>query len=194
MDNVIKYKVEGPLMAITNSDVSKFTYIVHPDDKVGECIIKGKDEDEVLRGVVISDGFAQTEDLLYYVIKDETGGGYTHRLCSTGETLNKVLGNEPDFYTASREDLWNDRHKTHKRHSFAAAVRALHNLRSLFAVRVNGRWAIVGGHDFSGQFLSGGYTKEDGEVARSQYGWEFLVENQPYTICYLDGDIKEKEE
>ena len=34
MDNVIKYKVEGPLMAIINSDVSKFTYIVHPDDKM----------------------------------------------------------------------------------------------------------------------------------------------------------------
>lgn len=194
MDNVIKYKVEGPLMAITNSDVSKFTYIVHPDDKVGECIIKGKDEDEVLRGFVISDGFAQTEDLLYYVIKDETGGGYTHRLCSTGETLNKELGGEHNLLEDAPRLFGPKPRRQQMRESFCHLSRALHNLRCLLATRVNGRWAIVGGHDFSGLFLSGGYTKEDGEVAQSQYGWEFLVENQPYTICYLDGDIKEKED
>ena len=32
MKKPIKYEVEGPLMAICSSDVSKFTLVVHPDD------------------------------------------------------------------------------------------------------------------------------------------------------------------
>lgn len=190
---VIKYQVEGPLMAISSSDISKFTLVVHPDDKVGECIITGKKEDGVIRGYPVSEDFAPTQDLLYYVVKEKTGSGYTHRLCSTGETLDEELGEAPDFFEAMRRDLWDERRKAEKRQSFAHMSRALHNLRCLFAVRVNGRWAIVGGDGFCGLFLSCGYTREDGEVVENEYGWEFEVEHQPHCICYLDGEITAQE-
>ena len=195
MKKPIKYEVEGPLMAICSSDVSKFTLVVHPDDKVGECKITGKKEDGVLRGFTVSDGFAPTQDLRYLVSEDETGYGYTHRLSSTGETLNEQLGGEDDL-TKDAPPLFGGRgsERYRKKTSFCQLSRQLHNLRILFAVRVNGRWAIVGGDGFEGMFLSCGYTKEDGEVVRSEYGWEFEVERQPFTICYLDGEIKEMEE
>lgn len=190
MENVKRYKIEGPLMVIPRDESVTVRMIAHSYGMDGECVIEMQDG-SMPTGYEVSEGFAPVQDLLYYAFETWPGKGWTHRLCCTGKTLEEELGEEPDWATAPRLDFWNDRHKRPKRHGFTSLLRAMHNLRFIFAARVNGRWAIIGDEWFGGQFLSCGYHDEKGEIQRSgcAYSWEFTVEPLPHPICYYNGEI-----
>ena len=190
MENIKRYKIEGPLIAIQRDESVTVRVVARRYGMDGECVIETTDG-SMPTGYDVTDGFAPVQDLIYYAGETRPGKGWTHRLCCTGETLEEELGEEQDWTTAPSLGWCNDRHKHSKRLGFNILSRAMHNLRVNFAARVNGRWAIIGNEWFDGLFLSCGYHDEKDQVQRSgcAYSWEFTVEDLRHPIYYYNGEI-----
>ena len=190
MENIKRYKIEGPLIAIPRDESVTVRVVARRYGMDGECVIETTDG-SMPTGYDVTDGFAPVQDLIYYAGETRPGKGWTHRLCCTGETLEEELGEEPDWATTSRMDRWNDRHKHSRRLEFYEQWDLMYRLRIIFAARVNGRWAVISNEWPYAQFMSRGYHDEKGQVQRSgcTYSWEFAVEDLRHPIYYYNGEI-----
>lgn len=187
---IVRHKVDGPVMIILLDELETIN-VEKISDGEAECFFTGKGDGTVQGAEISNETFAPIEDLVYYAESNGENKGWTHRLCSTGETLTKRWTIEE-----GRHGSWAaQRDGVHKEVShFYICQRALHNIDYILAVKVNGgRWAIIGDPRYMElEFSSCGWTDENGKVHTNNYAWEMLCEYQSAPLYVFNGEIRKK--